>query len=84
MISGLEYGCCRKFFLDVFQVSPKTVRGIQNKINKGEPICDKRGKHTTRPNKIDVNVWKMIEEHWATVPNRPSHYSLQKTKKIVL
>lgn len=78
MISGLEYGCCRKFFLDVLQVSPKTVRGIQNKINKGEPICDKRGKHTTRPNKIDVNVWKMIEEHWATVPNRPSHYSLQK------
>lgn len=36
MISGFEYGCCRKFFLDVLQVIPKTVRGIQNKINKGE------------------------------------------------
>lgn len=82
MISGFEYRCCRQFFLDVLQVSPKTVRGIQNKINKGEKFVTNVVSTTTRPNKIYINVWKMIEEHWATVPYRPSHCSLQKTKKL--
>lgn len=81
-ISGLEYECCRKFFLQIFQISPKRVRVIQDKINNDEQICDRRGKHSNRPNKIDINIWKMVEDHWATIPNRPSHYSLNKTKKL--
>lgn len=80
-VNGCKYSVCRMFFLRLLQVSPKRVRIIQQKLNKGDVIVeDKRGKHSSRPNKISCDVWKLVEEHWESIPNSPSHYSAEKSK----
>lgn len=80
-INGTLHDVCRQFFLGVLQVSPKRVRVIQQKINNGDiVVSDKRGKHLSRPSKIKESVWKMVEDHWESIPNTPSHYCAEKSK----
>lgn len=84
----ISVGCttfdvCKNFFISLLQISPKRVRIIQQKLNAGQlTIKDMRGKHSNRPHKIKNMVWKMVDEHWASIPSSQSHYSLNKTKKL--
>lgn len=78
-----SYDICRNFFLGLLQISAKRVRVVQQKLNEGQiSIADMRGKHENRPHKIENEVWKMIDEHWSSIPSSQSHYSLNKTKKL--
>lgn len=82
-INGFRYDCCRSFFEKLIQVSPKRVRIIQNKIIKGEQIVkDMRGKHAVRPNKIQANVWALVDKHWSEIPHHLSHYAHNKSKRL--
>ncbi|KAG8274760.1 hypothetical protein J6590_100767 [Homalodisca vitripennis] len=45
---------------------------------------EKRGTHNNRPTKIDDSVWNLVEEHWASLPNTPSHYAAKKASDSIL
>lgn len=74
---------CRSFLLQVFQISEKRIRVVQNKGMQGlQSFSDNRGKHTNRPNKIDSSVWSMIDEHLQSIPHEKSHYSPGKSNRL--
>lgn len=79
-----KYSVCKNFFSKVFSISYKRSRVIQSKlrIDTHSPlITNKRGKHNIRPNKIDANVWMMVEQHWAMLPHKTTHYCLNSTSR---
>lgn len=81
----LRYGllrieCCRKFFLFLFEVSPKRLRVIQDKVcagivdfreNRGSHVCSRR---------IPDETWALASAHLLTIPHSESHYTKSKKK----
>lgn len=74
---------CRKLVMNLFQITQRRIRTIQGKLKQGSiDFKEKRGTHNNRPNKIDDTVWKLIEDHWASLPNTPSHYCSKKSNRL--
>lgn len=40
-----------------------------------------RGQHSNRPNKINDDVWELVEKHWSLIPHCESQYSASKSSK---
>lgn len=80
-VHGIAKNVCRKFFLDMYQISEKRLRVIQQKVLDGDTFKEKRGSHGNRPHKIAENVWDIVKIHLQTIPSRESHYSRDKSKK---
>lgn len=80
---NVRHAVCREFLCKLFQISARKVRTVQSTLKKGSlDFKEKRGTHGNRPNKIDGSVWNHVEEHWASIPNTPSHYSANKSKQL--
>lgn len=74
---------CRKLVMNLFQITQRRLRTIQDKLKQGSiDFKEKRGTHDNRPNKINDSVWKLIEDHWSSLPNTPSHYCSKKSKRL--
>lgn len=73
---------CKKFLLSLYQITNKRMRTVL-KFCKEKKIkaTENRGKHFNRPNRISVDVCKMIEEHWSLIPHKKSHYCRKKTER---
>lgn len=76
--NGIDFEVCRSFLLHLFSISEKRLRTIQNKVKEGETFLEKRGNHDNRPTKIKPDVWNLASAHLKSIPNRPSHYLVQK------
>lgn len=69
---------CRKAFASLHGVSLKRVELIARQISQDKritPRAERRGKHTSRPNKICEETRKKIYNHILSFPARTSHYS---------
>lgn len=79
---GVAKVVCRKFILQLFQISAKRIRVIQGKVAVNETFEEKRGSHTNRPHKINANVWDIAISHLQTIPHKKSHYGQQKSERL--
>lgn len=71
---------CKTAFCSLYQLSNKKVQIIQRKLNSGTsaPTPDKRGRHDSRPHKIEKVVIDKIKVHISSFPSEQSHYSRNK------
>jgi len=67
---------CRKNFINVYQISQKRLRVVQQKlVEKIEQYgIDMRGFHNNRPNRLSEDVKMTIREHINSYPTYLSHY----------
>ena len=56
---------CRKNFINVYQISPKRLRVVQQKLfeNNKQYGIDMRGFHNNRPNRLSEDIKMTIKEH---------------------
>jgi hypothetical protein len=73
---------CRKFIMQLFQVSIKRVRVIKCKVTSNESFEEKRGSHLNRSHKINSNVWDLALAHLQTLPHNKSHNGQQKSERF--
>lgn len=76
-INGNTETVCKEALCALYQIGRKKIDVIKNHINSGcsAPPPDRRGKHTTRPHKLDAEVEQYIIEHINKFPVEESHYS---------
>jgi hypothetical protein len=79
---GVVQEVCRKFIVQLFQVSMERVHVIQCKVTSNEGFEEKRGSHLNRSHKIDSNLWDLALVHLQTLPHRESHYRQQKSVRF--
>lgn len=73
---------CKSFLQNLYQVTESRICTVLQFCKQGALVAtENRGKHSNRPNRIQVDVWKMIEDHWASFPSKKSHYCAKKTEK---
>jgi hypothetical protein len=60
---GVVEEVCRKFILQLFQVSIKRVYVTQCKVTSNGSFEEKQGSHLNRSHKIDSNVWDLALAH---------------------
>ncbi|KAJ8896100.1 hypothetical protein PR048_001442 [Dryococelus australis] len=63
-----------RILMDLFQISMKRMRLIQEKVLKNSTFEEKRGTHANRSAKLDGSVWDMMLEHLKTKQHKKSHY----------
>nr|CAI5822396.1 unnamed protein product [Callosobruchus analis] len=72
-------------FLNTFGISEQWITTALSKIGKtGSLEEDRRGKHSTRPNKIDEGILNDIRQHIQMFPIMPSHCNRKKSTKMYL
>jgi hypothetical protein len=81
VVEGKPFIVCRKFIIDLFNISIKRLRIIQTKVLENTSFTERRGAHDNRPHKINENVWLLVKEHLDTIPHKNSHYGMNKSKK---
>lgn len=74
------YQVCKTAFCSLYGVGRKKVDLLQNQIKMGNsaPSPDSRGKHTSRPHKIEEEVVNFVKAHIRSFPAEESHYSRHK------
>ncbi|KAJ4429320.1 hypothetical protein ANN_26324 [Periplaneta americana] len=77
--SGVQQVVCRQMILELFIISTKRLRVIQRKILKGETFEEKRGSHENRPNKLNNNIWDLLQSHLQSISHTKSHYCQHKS-----
>ena len=81
-LNGNTIVVCQMFFRKVLRETTKRLEILQNKILSGSNVLDDRGKHATRPNKVDADAWTLLHVYCAEcIPHAPSHYSHTKTDR---
>lgn len=76
---------CRKTLLNVFSITIKRVRVLQNKLKDGEVAPrDKRGIHLNRRHATNKNTRDLIREHVKSFPLIENHYSRNVSAKKCL
>lgn len=84
-IAGSEFAVCKAGFCALHGINKSRVERLaQHKRNNITPPADRRGKHTSRPNKLPVDTVGKVIQHIKSFPVRSSHYSRQSTKKKYL
>lgn len=73
---------CRTFLKDLFQVSVKRIRLIQQKTKDGQSFEERRGHHENRPNKLPKQVWELALAHLKSIPHHQSHYIANRTNRL--
>lgn len=78
--NGVAEEVCKEAFVSLYQISNKKVEIVRSKMNDNStaPPPDCRGKHTTRPHKIDDDVKQFVMNHINKFPVEESHYSRHK------
>ncbi|CAH1982558.1 unnamed protein product [Acanthoscelides obtectus] len=85
LVNNKEITVCKTMFLNKYGISEQWVTTALGKIGEtGTLEEDRRGKHLTRPNKIDGGVLNRIREHIQLFPVVPSHYTRKKSTKMYL
>ncbi|CAH1976268.1 unnamed protein product [Acanthoscelides obtectus] len=85
LVNNKEITVCKTMFLNTYGISEQWVTTALGKIGEtGTLEEDRRGKHLTRPNKIDGGVLNGIREHIQLFPVVPSHYTRKKSTKMYL
>jgi hypothetical protein len=81
LIENIKVPICRAFIVSLYDISVKRIRNIQKKIILGHlTMIDKRGKHATRPHRLDDDVIRYFHEHIEAIPSKESHYSPSKRR----
>ena len=81
-VGGAKIQVCRKFILNLFQISIKRLRVIQQKMLLNESFEEKRGTHSNRPRNITDDVTELMGEHLASIPHDESHYCKAKSNLL--
>lgn len=68
---------CKKFLINLYKITQRRIETIQNKIINGSVISDNRGLND-KTNKINSNVWDLLNQFLAQIPSSPSHYKSPK------
>jgi hypothetical protein len=80
-VHGEAVKICKQEFLNIhdLQDSRGRVDRIVSKKIRGSsiPNKNKRGKHSSRPNKLSVESLQSVRDHLNHIPKYQSHYSLQ-------
>jgi hypothetical protein len=76
---GKKQSVCKTFFMSTFQVGRQRLATLHVKMRLGKSLADFRGKHDTRPNKIDPSVWELALAHCKSLPHKASHYCRETT-----
>lgn len=85
ILNNNEISVCKTMFLNTHGISEQWVTTALSKIGKtGSLEEDRRGKHSTRPNKIDEDITNSIRQHIQLFPLVPSHYTRKKSTKMYL
>jgi len=79
----MKVSVCKKAFCSLLGIGKSRVERLVKKIQSNEfsPV-DKRGKHTTRPNKLSDDRLCKIHTHIESFPKRSSHYSRNDNNNI--
>lgn len=80
-IDGVKANVCINLFISIFQVSPKRLSTLQNKINNGKSFSDGRGYHKHHK-KIPKEKWYFLHQLINGLSKNNSHYSLEKSQKF--
>ncbi|KAB0803299.1 hypothetical protein PPYR_00269 [Photinus pyralis] len=84
-IENQEKRVCKTMFLHTLGISERWVSTALSKVkDSGAVEEDNRGKHQSRPNKINEDVKEIVREHIKLFPVVPSHYTRKNTQKLYL
>lgn len=84
-IGNEEQQVCKVMFLNTLSISETFVTTALKKVREGGSLeSDMRGKHNTRPNKVDVDVKQSVRGHIKMFPLVPSHYIRKDSNKMYL
>lgn len=75
---------CRKTLCDVFNITPRRVQMLLEKIKFDKPLTDGRGLHDNRPNRVSDETRELIKQHISSFPLQENHYSRLESKKKCL
>lgn len=75
---------CQKKLCYVLKITPRRLQKLQEKLKFNEPLEDKRGRHSNRPNAIPNTIKDLIKAHIETFPKQESHYARGRTEKMCL
>ena len=75
-----EHVVCQKAFINLHGITRGRVVGVANRsISSITSPPDRRGKHSTRPNKIPDSIREQVKDHIKSFPSNESHYSRKHT-----
>jgi len=55
---------------------------LQDKILNGNDVNDQRGKHTSRPRRVDPDDWMLLHIFCKSLPHQKSHYHAGKSDRF--
>lgn len=70
-----NYPVCKFLVLKLLKITDKKMRVVYAKILSDSSFSDLRGKHENHPHKFNSVFLQDIDNHLASIPSRPSHYT---------
>lgn len=75
---------CQKTLCNVYQITPRRLQILQEKIKFNKPLDDNRGLHDNRPNKVPNETKELVKNHISMFPKQENHYSRSDSQKMCL
>lgn len=83
-IKDTVHRICQKTLCDIYQITPRRVQILVEKIKFNKPLNDARGNHENRPNRIPHEDKDLVRGHIASFPLQDNHYSRNESTKQCL
>lgn len=86
LVNGSKIQICKPALAGIYQIGRKKIDLIKSHVASGVtvPPEDRRGRHSSRPNKLDDQVVQLIKDHISQFPAEISHYSSNKNLSPLL
>lgn len=75
---------CKQFLCHVYQITPRRIQMLVEKLKYNKPLFDCRGSHDNRPNKVPDFTRDLVMDHIKSFPLQENHYSRNESKKQCL
>lgn len=75
---------CRKTLCNIYQITPRRLQILQDKIKFKKNLDDSRGLHDNRKNKIPDETKELVKNHISSFPTQENHYSRNESQKMCL
>ena len=74
----------KKTLCNIFQITPRRLQILQQKIKFKKPLKDKRGIHDNRKNKVSHETRELVKSHISSFAQQENHYSRNTSSKKCL
>jgi hypothetical protein len=78
--NGEKSQVCKQFLINLYQITERRIKTIQNKLLSQTVFIDKRG-FQPKVNKINESIWESLKLILTLIPSKTSHYNNERSKK---